>query len=122
MDENKRLRKEAAKKEKKMEKLAAYAFHRFNSLVAETKNLANLYSAARANTKDGVVLPELDKMTADEKLGGSVFEKMYADLEKPAAMEESSSDDADEHSQDLMGFEGNSASGRSKKSSKSASL
>ena len=57
MDENKRLKKDFTKKEKKNEKMAVYVFNRFNSLVAETKHLAELYNAARKNCKGGLHLP-----------------------------------------------------------------
>ena len=106
MDENKRLKKEVAKKEKKLEKMVAYIFHRFNSLVAETKHLTDLYNAVRKNCKGGMHLPEWGQIKNGENLGGTVFEKMYAELGKPATMKESESEDEkSQKSHDLAGFD-----------------
>jgi hypothetical protein len=74
-----RRKKEAAKKEKNMEKLARYAFDRYNILAAEAKQFAHLYAAARSKCKEGVVLPEMELVQANAPLGGKVFTKMYAD-------------------------------------------
>ena len=121
INENKRLQKEARKKEKNMEELALYAFNRFNMLAAETKEFARLYDAARSNCKDGVVLPELAQRQADEPLGGKVFEKMYADS-KILMIEDSSGDgDGDQESQDLSNCSETSTT-RSYKSNKSVDL
>ena len=74
-----RLKAALLKKEQRMDTLARYAFNRYNSLATEAKEFARLYAAARANAKDGVVLPEMEVIQANMPLGGKVFTKMYAD-------------------------------------------
>ena len=115
-----RLKKEAAK-EKNMEKLARYAFDRYNILAAEAKQFAHLYAAARSNCKEGVVLPEMELVQANAPLGGKVFTKMYADA-NILMIDESSGEEGGQESQDLSGYPETANSRSYKGSSKSADL
>ena len=116
-----RLKKEAAKKEKNMEKLARYAFDRYNILATEAKEFARLYAAARSNCKEGVVLPEMEVVQANAPLGGKVFTKMYADA-NTLTIDESSGEEGGAESQDLSGYPETATSQSYKGSNKSADL
>ena len=66
-----------------------------------------MYNSALQNVKGGVVLPPMADFTADSRLKGAIFDKLYEAQENPMMVEDNSDEDEtkSQASRNLSGFE-----------------